>query len=49
MGTKAKFYTCHCTGIEAYERLNSVMGDSMDYLSTGNVIRTPPIKAIKDC
>lgn len=38
MGTKAKYYTCHCTGIEAYERLKSAMGDSIDYLSAGSVI-----------
>jgi 7,8-dihydropterin-6-yl-methyl-4-(beta-D-ribofuranosyl)aminobenzene 5'-phosphate synthase len=38
MGTKTKFYTCHCTGIEAYERLKTAMGDNMDYLSTGSKI-----------
>ena len=38
MATKAKFYTCHCTGIEAYERLKPAMGDSIDYLSAGNEI-----------
>ena len=38
MNTKAKYYTCHCTGIEAYERLKSTMGDSIDYLSAGSEI-----------
>jgi len=38
LGTKAKYYTCHCTGIEAYERLKSVMGDRIDYLSAGSEI-----------
>ncbi|MGI5900244.1 MAG: MBL fold metallo-hydrolase [Christensenellales bacterium] len=38
LGTKAKFYTCHCTGIEAYERLKSAMGDNIDYLSAGSAI-----------
>lgn len=38
MGTKAKFYTCHCTGIEAYESLKSAMGDRIDYLSAGSEI-----------
>ncbi len=38
MATNAKFYTCHCTGIEAYERLKSVMGDNIDYLSAGSEI-----------
>ena len=39
MGTKAKFYTCHCTGIEPYKRLKANMGDNIDYLSTGNQIK----------
>ena len=38
MSTKAKYYTCHCTGIEAYERLKSAMGDRIDYLSAGSEI-----------
>ena len=38
MGTKAKFYTCHCTGIEAYKRLKSVMGNSIVYLPAGSEI-----------
>lgn len=38
-GTKSKYYTCHCTGIEAYKLLKNVMGDNIEYLSTGtNVI-----------
>lgn len=36
MDTKAKYYTCHCTGIEPYKRLKSVMGESIDYLSAGS-------------
>ena len=36
MKTAAKFYTCHCTGIESYEILKSIMGDRVDYLSTGS-------------
>lgn len=38
MGTKAKFYTCHCTGIEPYKSLKAVMGGSIDYLSAGSEI-----------
>lgn len=38
MATKAKFYTCHCTGIEPYKRLKAVMGDSINYLSAGSEI-----------
>lgn len=36
--TKAKFYTCHCTGLEAYNRLKIIMGDKLDYLSAGSEI-----------
>lgn len=39
MGTKAKFYTCHCTGIEPYKRLKATMGDRIDYLSAGSEIK----------
>ena len=34
-GTKTKYYTCHCTGIEAFEKIKPVMGDKIEYLSTG--------------
>ncbi len=34
--TKAKFYTGHCTGIESYHRLKSILGERIDYLSTGS-------------
>lgn len=36
--TKAKFYTCHCTGIEPYKRFKAAMGDGIDYLSVGSEI-----------
>jgi 7,8-dihydropterin-6-yl-methyl-4-(beta-D-ribofuranosyl)aminobenzene 5'-phosphate synthase len=38
LSTKAKFYTCHCTGVEPYKRLKAIMGDSIDYLSAGSEI-----------
>jgi 7,8-dihydropterin-6-yl-methyl-4-(beta-D-ribofuranosyl)aminobenzene 5'-phosphate synthase len=38
MGTKATFYTGHCTGSEAYQQLKTVMGDSIRALSTGDQI-----------
>ena len=38
LDTKAKYYTCHCTGIEPYNRLKSIMGDNIEYLSTGSEI-----------
>ncbi len=36
IGTRAKYYTCHCTGIEPYNRLKEIMGDSIDYLPAGS-------------
>jgi 7,8-dihydropterin-6-yl-methyl-4-(beta-D-ribofuranosyl)aminobenzene 5'-phosphate synthase len=38
ISTQAKYYTCHCTGIEPYKRLKAAMGDSIDYLSAGSEI-----------
>ncbi len=31
-----KYYTCHCTGLEAYEQLKSLMGKKIDYVSAGS-------------
>lgn len=36
LSTNVKYYTCHCTGIEAYGRLKSAMGDKIEYLPTGS-------------
>jgi 7,8-dihydropterin-6-yl-methyl-4-(beta-D-ribofuranosyl)aminobenzene 5'-phosphate synthase len=36
LNTNIKFYTCHCTGTESYNRLKAFMGENIDYLSTGN-------------
>lgn len=33
-----QFYTCHCTGIKAYEILKAEMQDSIDYLATGQTL-----------
>ena len=33
-----RFYTCHCTGKYAYERLHGIMGDQVRYLSTGMTV-----------
>ena len=38
MDTKAKFYTCHCTGIEAYQKLKTIMGDCIEYIATGSEV-----------
>jgi len=36
LNTKAKYYTCHCTGIEPYNQLKGIMGDNIEYLSAGS-------------
>lgn len=33
--TGAKVYTCHCTGLPAYEELKKLLGDGIDYLPGG--------------
>lgn len=38
LSTGAMFYTCHCTGVKAYEQLKLIMGEHVDYLSTGSQI-----------
>lgn len=38
LNTKAKYYTCHCTGIEPYKRLKAIMGEKIEYLSAGSEI-----------
>ncbi len=38
LSTKVKYYTCHCTGVDAYHRLKEIMGDNIDYLSAGSEI-----------
>ncbi len=36
--TKAKYYTYHCTGYHGFKLMKSVMGDSLEYLATGNIL-----------
>ncbi|MBW8382099.1 MAG: MBL fold metallo-hydrolase [Youngiibacter sp.] len=33
-----KYYTCHCTGLEAYGRLKETMDGKLDYLAAGRTI-----------
>ena len=35
---KTKFYTCHCTGEEPYERMKQIMGDQIEYIRSGEEI-----------
>lgn len=36
LGTNAVFHTCHCTGLESYRYLKTLMGEKIAYLSTGD-------------
>ena len=31
-----KYYTCHCTGPEAYKKMKEIMGERLNYLSAGS-------------
>ena len=35
---RTKFYTCHCTGIEAYEVMRAIMGGQLTYVHSGDEI-----------
>ncbi|MHC1720325.1 MAG: MBL fold metallo-hydrolase [Clostridiaceae bacterium] len=39
MNKGLKYYTCHCTGIEAYNRMKAVMEKNIDYLAAGSQIK----------
>lgn len=36
--TGTMYYTCHCTGLEAYSRLKEIMDKNIEYLSSGSSI-----------
>lgn len=38
LNTRAAYHTCHCTGKESYQMLKAMMGNRIDYLSTGSAI-----------
>ncbi|SFB35379.1 7,8-dihydropterin-6-yl-methyl-4-(beta-D-ribofuranosyl)aminobenzene 5'-phosphate synthase [Acetitomaculum ruminis DSM 5522] len=35
---KTKFFTCHCTGIFAYEEMKKIMGDKLEYIHSGEEV-----------
>jgi 7,8-dihydropterin-6-yl-methyl-4-(beta-D-ribofuranosyl)aminobenzene 5'-phosphate synthase len=37
-GTKARYFTCHCTGLPAYEELKKRLGGQISYLSGGQTM-----------
>ena len=38
MDYRIQYYTCHCTGLNAYRILRGVMGDQIQYVATGSVM-----------
>ena len=36
--TDLKYYTCHCTGIEPYNKLKEIMGEKIQYLAVGSTL-----------
>lgn len=32
------YYTCHCTGTKAYERMKKTLGEDLQYLSIGKSV-----------
>ena len=32
------YYTCHCTGVEAYNKLKKILGEKIGYLATGSYL-----------
>ena len=38
MHLPTRFYTCHCTGLPAFDLMKSVMGDRLRYVHSGDII-----------
>lgn len=38
LSSDTTYYTCHCTGTEPYQILRGLMGDRIQYLSTGSIL-----------
>ena len=38
MRLPTRFYTCHCTGLPAFDLMKSVMGDKLRYVHSGDII-----------
>lgn len=45
--TKAKYYTCHCTGLEPYSLLKEIMQNNIDYISAGSEVKIYSVHAKK--
>ena len=33
-----RFVTCHCTGLAAFDIMKNIMGDSLDYVHSGEEV-----------
>lgn len=44
----AMFYTCHCTGIPAYQIMKNTMGDQLEYVHSGDEVTIKYRKAKKN-
>ena len=40
---RTKFYTCHCTGEEPYERMKRILGEQIDYVKSGEEVEIDKI------
>lgn len=40
--TGTLYYTCHCTGLDAYWRMKESLGQQIQYASTGSEIEIGP-------
>ena len=38
MKYNTRYYTGHCTGVEQYAFLKEIMGEQLDYFSTGDTV-----------
>ncbi|MBE5779022.1 MAG: MBL fold metallo-hydrolase [Clostridiales bacterium] len=36
--TSSRYYTCHCTGQKAFDRMKEQLGDRLQYMGTGSVL-----------
>lgn len=39
LNTNSKFYTCHCTEQQAFDKLKKILAEKTEYLNTGNIIK----------
>ena len=45
---RTTFYTCHCTGVKAYESMRCIMGNQLRYVHSGEEIRLKYQKSVQE-